>query len=139
MEPARRRLTFVLAGALLLLIAGVAQLAAMRDQGPTAEATVVLRIDDPGSLEIFNASIEVMEEANTVLDALQNAARLHGFTVDTQEYAGLGVMVVQIFGHRAEGPCGWVYEVDGVASTSSADAHRLSTGDDVHWFWACHG
>lgn len=117
----------------------LAVLASLPADGPTGPATIQLRIDDPDHRPLYNDTVSVEAGANTVLDALRRAAREDGFTVETQEFAGMGAMVVQIFSHRNAGACGWVYEVDGRSGDRSAELYRLETGDEVHWFWACHG
>jgi len=135
----RSKLTWALLAALVLLVVGLTKFAALQNRGPTEAADVAVTIDAPDEAQLYHANVPLAAGENTVLNALRAAADRDGFTVRTQDYAGLGAMVVQIFSYHNDGPCGWVYEVNGVSGDRSASLYHVSDGDAVHWFWACHG
>lgn len=138
MRPGRLRLVLVLVGLNLLAIAAFAQLTLLEEAAPRQSATARLQIDAPGDEPLLNVSVQVGAEDATALGVLSQAAKIHGFRVETQDYAGLGVMVVSIAGYHNQGACGWVYEVDGRSGDRSASAYAVKDGETVHWFWSCH-
>ena len=131
---------FVLAGLLLLSIASAFELAARVGEpaGPLEAADVRLRIQDPDGSTLYDRPIHLEPPDVTVLDALLLASGRDGFAVELQEFS-FGTMVVGIWGHRSQGMCGWVYEIDDEPVLVGAAEKTLVDEDVVTWFWACDG
>lgn len=138
MDEDQRRTVIVLAAVGLLVAAGLAVLSFQAREGPRDAARVAVRVDDAEGRPLHEGSVHLPADGNDVLTALRTLAQSRGFTVDTDEFPGLGSMVVEIAGIRNQGSCGWVYEVNGAGGDKAADFWRLSDGDSVRWFWTCH-
>lgn len=122
-----------------LFAAGLGSVALREDEGPASDADVTLRIEDRDGAALLESPVHVASPSNTVLGTLESASREFSFPMETQEFPGLGPMVVSIFDLHAGGACGWVYTVDGRSGDRSAAHYRVFDGQTIRWFWSCHG
>lgn len=74
---------------------------------------------------------------STVLDLLEAAATIGGFSIETRSYVGMGTFVESIGGVWNELPGrGWQYDVNGEYATIACDRYTLADGDVITWIFA---
>lgn len=139
MVESERSVALVLIGLGLVSFGAILQVQVADSHRDAAPATVGLQITDPRSQPFFNGTVPLEAGNDTVLGALLTASRIHHFSVTLQEYPFQGTMVVEIAGYHNDnpGPCGWVYEINGVFGDRAADEKDVQDKDRVHWYWSC--
>ncbi|HLE47306.1 MAG TPA: DUF4430 domain-containing protein [Candidatus Thermoplasmatota archaeon] len=130
--------SILLLGASLIALAGLLWLWSLENTGDPRPAEVAIVVTDKADELIFNATgVRLEARHNTVLDLLLEATTIGNFTVHVVYGLGGHAYVDEIDGIKAEGRCGWVFEVNDVRPPVAADAYWLATGDRVHWRWGC--
>ena len=109
-------------------------------QAAAMEATVSIAVQAGSELSGQSATFAPTEavtvqlpQGATALDALMAS----GAEVTSEEGAyGIYVTAIDGLANGNEGPSsGWTYTVNDEMPTESADAHRLASGDEVHWIF----
>jgi hypothetical protein len=106
--------------------------------GPAQEApieTPTARINVSGEITgVTEAQSYQVHEGTTVLGLLESQGDTHGFTIDTQDYGEMGVLVTQIgdFKNGTDQKY-WQYRVNDETPLVAADRLELSEGDRVEW------
>jgi hypothetical protein len=99
-------------------------------------ATVKVRVE--GKTRTLFAPTEVSVNANTALDALEQASIL-GELYYHVTVTGFGPFVDQIGRYGGSASSGWAYKVDNVSPPVGADKETLKDGDHVLWYYADFG
>lgn len=139
MVESLRQRSYVLLGLTLIATGALVHLQALRHEPSQGPAVVTIAIEPPDHGLLFNGTVHLRAGNTTALDALLEAAALAHFNVSvTHRYYG-AAFVEAIAGHRNQGACGWLYEVNGRWADRSAGDFVLRTGDQVRWYWGCDG